>query len=82
MPTQPDNDVPSLSVSYDEGNLCLWISVEALAAARIAQGPNGPAAPFLISVDEAHALTSAIQLAAADRDALRIRDNTDGWLDD
>ncbi|MGE2720323.1 hypothetical protein [Mycolicibacterium celeriflavum] len=76
------DDQPQLSIAYHERNLCLWIGVDALAAARIAEGPNGPAAPFLIAVDEAHALLGALHAAIDDRDDLRIRDNTDGWLDD
>lgn len=75
---EPADDVPSLTVTYDERGLCLWIGVDALAAARITRGPNGPAAPFTISVDEAHTLSSAMYLAIDDRDTLRIRDNDGG----
>ena len=75
-------ELPLLSVTYDEHGLCLWIGTDALAATQVAEGPNGPAAPFLIGVDETHALLSALHLAIDDRDALNIRDNPDGWLDD
>lgn len=76
----PADDVPDVSVTHDERGVCIWISVPALAAARITEGPNGPAAPFPISVDAAMTLASAVQQATADRDALRARDNLDGDL--
>jgi hypothetical protein len=68
---------PDLSITHDERGLTLWVSVPALAAARIADGPNGPAAPFGLDVDSVHTLISALQLATDDRDALRDRDNLD-----
>ena len=74
-----DEPNPTLSVTYDERSLCLWIGVNALAGARVAEGPNGPAAPFLINVDEAHALLSALHLAIDDRDALSLGDNPDDF---
>ncbi len=70
-----DEPTPTLSVSYDERGLCLWIGVDALAASRLADGPNGRAAPFAIGVDETHTLLSALHAAIDDRDALNIRDN-------
>lgn len=74
--TEPEQQ-PDLSITYDERGIALWVSRDALAAARLADGPNGPAAAFTIGVDEAHALLSALHLAIDDRDALRTRDSTD-----
>lgn len=81
MTEQPEQQ-PDVTITYDERNLALWISRDALAAARLTDGPNGPAAAFVIGVDEAHSLLGALQAAIDDRDSLRQRDNPDGWLDD
>lgn len=75
-----DEPTPTLTVTFDERGLCLWIGVDALAASRVvAAGPNGPAAPFTIGVDEAHVLLAALHAAIDDRDMLNTRDNPDGF---
>jgi hypothetical protein len=54
---------PRITVTYDEKGIALWIQSR----------PDGPTAPVVLTVDDAHTLLSALHAAIDDRDALRMQ---------